>query len=304
MQEAAAFLRGERPEILHELEEAMNREAQAQRFEKAAALRDTLRRLRRAIHERALAPRPLAQKIEDTHAGLDLLATALNLPGPPRRIEAYDVSNIGGTLAVGSMVCAVDGLPRRGDYRLFRIRTTTRADDTAMMAEMIRRRFARLQRDGGERPDLVLVDGGAGQLAASRAELDRLGLTDLPAAGLAKRFEELHLPGRSANDPLKFPADSPALHILQRLRDEAHRFALSYHRRLRLKRIRESVLDDIPGIGEKRKSALIAHFGSLARLRRANAEAIAAVPGFDLALAQQIVAALGAASRTAGRRTW
>jgi excinuclease ABC subunit C len=292
-EEAAAFLRGERPEYLLELQQTMTKEAQAQHFERAAALRDTLVRLRQAIKQRALAARSFAMKVEDARAGLEELRTALNLAEPPRLIEAYDISNIGGTLAVGSLVCAVDGLPQRNRYRLFRIRTVEGSDDPAMLAEVIRRRFERLQRERGERPGLVLVDGGVAQLHAARAELDRLSLSAVPVAGLAKQFEELYDAGHGVDNPLRLPPDGAALKVLQRLRDEAHRFALTYHRRLRLKLIRESALDDIPGIGEKRKEALIAHFGSVARLRQASEADIAALPGIGPELARQIAEGLG-----------
>ena len=155
-----------------------------------------------------------------------------------------------------------------------------------MMAEVIRRRFERLQREGGHGPDLLVVDGGLSQLNAARGELMLLGITQVPVIGLAKRFEEIHVPGQST--PLRLPADSKALYVLQRIRDEAHRFALAYHRRLRARRLRESVMDDIPGMGEKRKMALLNHFGSVLRLQRASVEEIAAVPGVSQASAKTI----------------
>ncbi|MCX7008016.1 MAG: GIY-YIG nuclease family protein, partial [Kiritimatiellaeota bacterium] len=185
--EACAFLRGEKPEILKEIEDAMAKEAAAHKFEKAAALRDSLLLLRRAIKERALGTRTLAMKAEDAAIGVAELQQVLALAKPPHIIEAYDVSNIAGTLAVGSLVCAVEGVPHKQRYRRFRIRTVEGSDDPAMMAEMIRRRFARLIAERGERPDLVLVDGGLTQLRAARRELDGLGLRDLPVAGLAKK---------------------------------------------------------------------------------------------------------------------
>jgi excinuclease ABC subunit C len=303
--EACAFLRGEKPEILKEIEEAMAQQAAAHKFEKAAALRDSLLLLRRAIKERTLNLRSMAMKAEDAAAGVAELQKALGLPQPPRVIETYDISNIAGTLAVGSLVCAVDGLPQKQRYRRFRIRTVEGSDDPAMMAEMIRRRYARLIAERGERPDLVLVDGGLTQLRAARRELDGLGLRDLPVAGLAKKFEEIyyephqlstisHLP----SPIIHLPENSHGLHVLQRIRDEAHRFALDYHRALRRRKILESQLDDIEGIGSRRKEDLLKYFGSIARLRRATVEQIAAAPGVGLELAQKIHQVLGQPSVT------
>ncbi len=290
--EACAFLRGEKPELLKEIEEAMAQQAAAHKFEKAAALRDSLLLLRRAIKERALNLRSLAMKAEDAAAGVTEIQQALGLPQPPRVIETYDISNIAGTLAVGSLVCAVDGLPQKQRYRRFRIRTVAGSDDPAMMAELIRRRYARLLAERGERPDLVLVDGGLTQLRAARRELEGLGLRDLPVAGLAKKFEEVYFEGevtRLAPEPvIRLPENSHGLHVLQRIRDEAHRFALDYHRALRRRKILESQLDDIEGIGTRRKEDLLKHFGSLARLRRASVEQIAAAPGVGPELAQKI----------------
>ncbi|MFH0953786.1 MAG: excinuclease ABC subunit UvrC [Verrucomicrobiota bacterium] len=286
---ACAFLRGEHPEYLDEMRQAMEKEAQDLHFEKAAALRDTLLLLRRVVKERTRAKKTLAVKAEDARAGLGELQGVLGLAHPPRAIEAYDISNISGTHAVGSLVCAVDGLPQKSRYRMFRIRTVEGIDDPGMMAEVIRRRFSRLIEEGGAKPDLVLVDGGITQLRAARAELDKLALQDLPAAGLAKRFEEIYWKDAK---PLRLPFESNALKVLQIIRDEAHRFALTYHRSLRRKRIRESVLDDIQGIGEKRKQLLLKHFGSVARLRRASQKEIANAPGVGPAMAKTIKEAL------------
>ncbi len=282
---ACAFLRGERPEFLNELQQAMEREAGARNFEKAAALRDTLLLLRRAVKQRARASKTLKIRAEDARAGVTELRAALGLELPPRVIEAYDISNISGTHAVGSLVCAVDGLPHKNRYRLFRIRTVAGSDDPAMMAEVIRRRFGGSLAQELPRPDLVLVDGGITQLRAARTELDRLGLQDLAAAGLAKRFEEIYWKG---NAPPRLPLDSAALKVLQQIRDEAHRFALTYHRRLRMRRIRDSALDEVEGIGEKRKELLLSRFGSVDRLRRASEADIASVPGIGPAMARAV----------------
>lgn len=278
VREACAFLRGERPEILKEIRAAMEQESEKLNFEKAAALRDMLMLLHRITHERAKVRKTVTIRREEAEAGIRQLREALDLPQLPRVIETFDISNISGTYAVASMVCCVNGIPDKKRYRHFRIKTIEGPDDPGMMAETIRRRYSRLLNENAPLPDLVLVDGGITQVRAARAELDLLKLSCLRVAGLAKRFEELI--SDNAADPIRLPADSHALRVLQQIRDEAHRFAITYHRALRAKRIRESEIDDIPGIGEKRKQALLLHFGSVARLKRATMDDIAQVPGF------------------------
>ncbi len=292
--EACAFLRGERPDVLQELEAAMTREAEAQNFEKAAALRDTLLLLRSAIKQRARGAKSLQIESAEACEGLAELQTALALPEPPRVIECFDISNISGTHAVASMVVAVDGIPAPQRYRHFRIRTVESIDDPAMMAEVIRRRYTRVLAEQQPLPNLVLVDGGVTQLGAARRELAQLGLAAQPSAGLAKRFEELVVSEKMSDPPVRLPADSNGLKVVTRLRDEAHRFALTFHRGLRLRRIRESALDEVAGIGEKRKQILLKHFGSVARLRRATEEEIAAVPGVGPVMAKLIRSTLAA----------
>ncbi|MCX6992070.1 MAG: excinuclease ABC subunit UvrC [Kiritimatiellaeota bacterium] len=290
--EACAFLGGERPAVLKEMQTIMEAAAQALNFEKAAALRDTLHLLRMAVKQHAHIGRSAGQEADTGRAGIRSLGKTLGLSRPPRLIEAYDISNISGTLAVGSLVAAVEGIPKPARYRRFRIKTLQTADDARMLAEVIRRRFTRLKQEGAlapRPPDLVLVDGGLIQLRAAKAELADLGLSDIPVAGLAKRFEKIFFDRRI----LALTADSSALKVLQRLRDEAHRFALTYHRKLRERRIRESRLDDIPGIGATRKQALLRHFGSVARLTRAPESAIADFHGIGPALAHLIKQTLG-----------
>ncbi len=275
--EAIAFLRGERREPLKALRVEMEQAAAARDFERAAALRDTLLPLTAAVKERAIRAGGLPRPVMDVAAGLAVLRDVLRLPYAPHRIEAYDISSISGTYAVGAMVCAEDGVPQPNRYRRFRIRTVDGSNDPAMMAEMVSRRFERLRTEGGLPPDLVLIDGGPIQLRAVRLALDLGGWTAVPAASLAKRFEELY--SQEAAEPHRFAPDSPALRILQVLRDESHRFALDYHRRLRGQRIRESALDDIPGLGRDRKVALLKRFGSVRRLAQASEADLAAVPG-------------------------
>ena len=212
------------------------------------------------------------------------LQEVLDLPEPPLRIEAFDISTLQGTNTVSSMVVLEDGLPKRSDYRRFRIRTIQGQDDFAAMEETIRRRFraflAERNRNVAEQgrfsypPSLVLVDGGAGQLGRAVKVLDELEI-DIPAIGLAKRMEEVYLPGQP--EPVRIPRDAEALYLLQQVRDEAHRFAITYHRQLRSKSMIDSILDEVPGIGPKRKKDLLKVFGSLKKLREVEADSLAEV---------------------------
>jgi excinuclease ABC subunit C len=235
-----------------------------------------------------------------TLAALEELAAALDVPGAPFRIECYDISTFQGSESVGSMVVFEDGKPRTGEYRRFRIRTVEGPNDVASHQEVLRRRFRATKsgEEGNEEerrwamPDLVIVDGGKPQVNAAKVVLDELGLHDLPLAGLAKEREELFLPGRS--DPVVLPATSSALYLVQRLRDEAHRFAITYHRTLRDRRTVRSAFDDLPGVGPKRKRELLKVFGSIKRVREAPVDQIASVPGISRALAERIKATLEA----------
>jgi excinuclease ABC subunit C len=235
-----------------------------------------------------------------TLGALEELADALGLPGLPGRIECYDVSNFQGSETVASMVVFEDGKPRTGEYRRFRVRTVEGPNDVASHREVLRRRF-RAARPGDEgsaeerrwaMPDLVLIDGGKPQVGAAKEVLDELGLHDVPLAGLAKEREELVLPNRA--DPVVLPTTSQALYLVQRIRDEAHRFAITYHRDLRRKASVRSKFDDLPGVGPRRRGALLRVFGSLKRVREAPVEQIAAVPGIGPAIAARIKASLEA----------
>ncbi|HEX5829097.1 MAG TPA: excinuclease ABC subunit UvrC [Candidatus Limnocylindrales bacterium] len=233
-----------------------------------------------------------------TLGALEELATALRLPGPPMRIECYDISNFQGAQSVGSMVVFEEGRPRTGEYRRFRIKSVEGPNDVASHQEVLRRRFhrAKVEEAGMEEerrwtmPDLVIIDGGKGQVAAAKEVLDELGLSDLPVVGLAKEREELFFPGDPV--PVILPATSQALFLVQRLRDEAHRFAITYHRNLRNKRTTKSAFDDLPGVGPRRKRELLKVFGSAKRVREAPVEQIAAVPTIGRALAVRIKAHL------------
>jgi len=228
-------------------------------------------------------------KPEVIRSGLRDLKNQLRLPKMPRRMECYDVSNIQGALAVASMIVLEKGWPKPAHYRRFRIKTVAGADDYAMIQETLRRRFKRgLTGEGtwGIIPDLVLIDGGRGQLNAALQVREELGLDSIPMASLAKEKEEVFIP--SDPGPVYIPKDSPALHILQRARDEAHRFAISYHQKLRRKGFIISALDGIPGIGPKRKKALLKKFGSVEAIKEASLEEISQTEGITLALAKKV----------------
>jgi excinuclease ABC subunit C len=314
--EACEFLEGQSQEMLKQIEVEMKRAAENLEFEKAAEMRNMLDDLRRTTRparrfERGSLPRSI-----DPNADLQSLADALRLPGPPGVMECFDISNISDTHIVASMVSFRNGVPDKSNYRRYRIKTVKGQDDFASMAEVVRRRYsrillenrtaapdvaefsqedpeesvARIQRAMPERlvrvPDLIIVDGGKGQLSSACKELQRLGLENVAIIGLAKEFEEIYRPARSL--PLQLPDDSGALQLLQRIRDEAHRFANGYHQLLMQKRIAESILDDCPGVSENRKQALLKAFGSVDRLRKASVAEIEQVDGISAKLAEGI----------------
>jgi len=333
---ACTFLDGQSKELLGQLEEEMRAAAAALDFERAAELRNMLDDLRKTTKPMARYTREMRHRL-GTHgainpiADLAALGESLGLHAPPRRMECFDISNISTTHIVASMVCFLDGRPANHLYRRFRIRTVEGQDDFASMAEVVRRRYARVLREAAvsasrvpdamgiadesieytpeisqERlrdavmrvghdpeapgvprlPDLIIVDGGRGQLGAACKELQRLGLFDQSIIGLAKEFEEIYRPGRPL--PLRLPHDSGALKLLQRIRDEAHRFANTYHQLLMKRRIAESVLDNCPGVSQARRKALLQRFGSVARMRKATVDQIASVDGVGPKLAEQI----------------
>jgi len=231
-------------------------------------------------------------------AALSELQDALGLSGWPRRIECFDISNTQGTNSVASMVVFEDAKPKKNDYRKFAIKTVEGANDFASMAEVVERRFKRLQSPDTTDaagwsvwPDLIIIDGGKGQLGAALEVLHRLNLENIPIVGLAKQNEELYLPGRK--DPVLLPRDAQALFLVQRVRDEAHRFALTFHRQKRSASGLKSQLDDVHGIGPKRKKKLITHFGSVKQLKLATLDEIAAVPGMSRQVAEHVKSALG-----------
>lgn len=250
-------------------------------------------------------------------AALQSIQDSLGLADAPLRIECVDVSHVQGTDVVGSLVVFEDGLPRKSDYRHFGIREAAgqgRSDDVACIAEVTRRRFLRHLRDQSDPdllsperksrrfaylPNLYVVDGGAPQVNAASAVIDELGVTDVAVIGLAKRLEEVWVP--SEPDPIIMPRNSEGLYLLQRVRDEAHRFAITYHRSKRSTRMTASALDSVPGLGEHRRKALVTHFGSIARLKEATVDEITAVPGIGVATATAVHDALRPDSSGAAR---
>jgi excinuclease ABC subunit C len=227
------------------------------------------------------------------------LKEKLDLGQIPRRIECFDISNIRGQEAVGAMTVFMDGFPDKSQYRKFKIKTVHQIDDYSMMAEMISRRFKRLVEPkveegkkpwANQQPDLVIIDGGRGHLNAALDQMHRDGIFGIPTVALAKKEELVFIPSRMR--PIKLARDSEALHILQHIRDQAHRFGITYHRKLRSRNITKSRLDEIPGVGEKRKRNLLAHFGSVDSIKRSGPEEIAQVAKISQKLANTIMQAL------------
>jgi excinuclease ABC subunit C len=289
------------------------------------ALQETV--ARNALQALALHKTKRASDLTTRNRALEEIQLALDLPSAPLRVECYDISNLQGTEVVASMVVFEDGLPRKSEYRRFVIKGVEGQNDVASMHEVITRRFKRLLDERVESgdftdtpdegdgpmlidpdtgrpkkfayvPGLVVVDGGPPQVAAAQRALDGLGIDDIPVVGLAKRLEEVWLPSRE--DPVILPRTSEGLYLLQRIRDEAHRFAITHHRSRRSKTMVESLLDDVPGLGEVRRKSLLRRFGSLKKLRAAGVEEIAEVPGIGIRTAEAIVDALG---RKDDRRT-
>ena len=311
--QACEFLEGHSREMIAVLEEEMRKAAEKMDFEKAAELRNMIEDLRSTTKPMRRFTRGSLPSAIDPMADVQALADALQLPRVPRVMECFDISNISTTHVVASMVCFRNGLPDKDNYRRYRVRTVEGQDDFASMAEVVRRRYSRILLEARETnpeaaefsqenpaetinhqpstafvrlPDLIIVDGGKGQLSAACRELQRLGLHDLPIIGLAKEHEEIFRPGRAL--PLQLPMDSGALRLLQRIRDEAHRFANAYHQLLMKKRIGESILDDCPGVSQNRKNLLLRKFGSVNRLRKATVEEIAATEGIGRKLAEDV----------------
>jgi excinuclease ABC subunit C len=292
------------------------------------ALQETV--ARNALQALGLHKTKRASDLTTRNRALEEIQLALGLGSAPLRIECFDISNLQGTEVVGSMVVFEDGLARKGEYRRFVVRGVEGQNDVASMHEVITRRFRRLLDERADMPDLlddadpddsvtgetgpmlvdpdtgkpkkfaytpglVVVDGGPPQVAAAQRALDELGIDDVPVCGLAKRLEEVWVPGEE--DPVILPRTSEGLYLLQRIRDEAHRFAITHHRSRRSKSMVESLLDDVPGLGEVRRKSLLRQFGSLKKLRAATVDEIAAVPGIGPRTAEAIKTALDRSDR-------
>jgi len=287
---ACAFLEGKSREWLETLRLEMMAAAGRQEFEKAAALRDVVLSLEKTVAKTRRFERldPTALSADD--ASLASLQAALALPRPPRVLECFDISHISGTFVVASMVRFADGRPDRDQYRRFRIKGFLGNDDFRAMEEVVGRRYRRLHTEGKPFPDLVVIDGGAGQVGAALKAFVALNLEPPPLIGLAKREETIVFP--DGRPPLDIPLDHPGLRLLQRLRDEAHRFANTYNADLRSRKIKESVLDDFAGLGPVRRAALWEHFPSLERMKAASAAELAEVPGLGPKMAADLHAFL------------
>ncbi len=318
LEQACELLRGKgKVERLKSLKVEMEQSAAKLDFERAARLRDVIVNL-----ERALSPtrqftrgRGVPTTVKPTE-DLAELGDWLSLSGPPAIMECFDISNISSTHIVASMVRFKNGLPDNQNYRQYRIRTVDGQDDFASMAEVVRRRYGRILQENMDAnpevaestqeshvetlrrlavegkspvtlPDLVIVDGGKGQLSVSVAELQRLGLSGLPICGLAKQREEIFFPGEA--EPVVIPHDRGALKLMQRIRDEAHRFANRYNELLLRKRVKESLLDDCPGVSPAKKKSLLKRFGSVARIKETTVDQIAELKGFSAKSAHEIL---------------
>ena len=318
VEQACEFLDGRSKDLVTALEEEMQHAAARLDFEKAAELRDMVEDFKKTlIPSRTFERGARARVIRsiDPMADVQELKELLHLERAPLVMECFDIANIGTAHCVASMVRFKNGVPDNSNYRRYRIKSVSGQNDFVSMAEVIRRRFSRILLEGRQAagddaefsqeapaeamqrlaanpkfvtlPDLVIVDGGKGQLGVAVTELQRLGLHSLPIIGLAKEHEEVYRPGES--HPIIIPHERGALKLLQRIRDEAHRWANGYHQLLLGRRVAESILDDCPGVSNARKAALLKAFGSVTRLRKASEEQIAAVPGISKTLARQVL---------------
>lgn len=323
--QACEFIAGHSKDLVRSIEEEMAEAAQNLDFERAAELRDMIENVKKTLRPtRQFKKRGVPGKAINPEADVKELQEYLQMDREPTVMECFDISNISSNHIVASMVRFRNGVSDNNNYRRYRIRTVKGQDDFASMAEVIRRRYSRILLEARERvgeevadatqenpldvmrrleielaeaetakkkpfvrlPDLVIVDGGKGQLSKAVQELNRLGLHDLPVIGLAKQHEEVFVPGES--EPIIIPHDKGALKLLQRIRDEAHRFANGYHQLLMKRRVEESILDDCPGISRARKERLLEKFGSVTRMRKTPASELAGVSGINEKLAEEI----------------
>ena len=286
-EEACSFLNGNRPHVITELVDEMKTASEKSDFEKAARLRDTIAALKEMTKRHFVRKAPEMRKV-DALKGIQELSEALRLKKIPRVIECVDISNLFGTHSVASLVVAIDGMPDKRYYRHFRIETVKGADDPRSMAEIVRRRYGPASSLAGKSPraDLFICDGGITQLRAARAAFKEIGITDIPTIGLAEKMEIIVTDDERGD--VMLPRDSQGLFVATRLRDEAHRFAITHHRSLRERTIRESALDEIPGIGPAKKIALLKEFRSTRGIGKAAISEIAATAGINEATAELV----------------
>lgn len=287
---ACAFLEGKSREWLESLRAEMAAAAEKQAYEKAAELRDLIVALEGTLARTRKFERDHPQLLRPDREALDSLQAALSLGAPPQHMECFDISHISGTYVVASMVHFTDGRPDKDHYRRFQIKSFIGNDDFRAMEEVVGRRYRRLAEEGKLLPDLVVIDGGRGQIAAALKAFIAIGVEPPALIGLAKKHETIIFPDQ--RPPLNLSLTHPGLQLLQRLRDEAHRFANTYNADLRSRKIRESILDDFAGLGPVRRAALLAHFGSIDRLRAASADRLQEVEGIGPKLAAELHAFL------------
>ncbi|MBO94437.1 MAG: excinuclease ABC subunit C [Opitutales bacterium] len=286
VEQACEFLDGKAREWLRELEEEMVACAERREFEWAAELRDLTAALRETISPTRKFSRDALKAPEDSGEALEGLRTALELVAPPRIIECFDVSHVSGTFVVGSMVRFRDGLPDKANYRRYKIRSFVGNDDFRAMEEVVGRRYRRLSKEGHSLPDLVVVDGGKGQVGFALRAFLASSIEPPPLIGLAKKEERIEFP--DDRKPVVLSRRDPALRLLQRLRDESHRFANHFNAEWRSRKIRESALDDFPGLGPVRKGLLLSHFGTYRKLQKASEEELLTVKGIGPVLSKEL----------------
>jgi excinuclease ABC subunit C len=290
VRDACGFLDGKSREWLKLLRDEMAGAAARQEFEKAASLRDVVFALERTLAKTRRFERTDPTVVSAAETALRMLGEAIALPSPPRTMECFDISHISGTYVVASMVRFAGGRPDKDHYRRFQIKSFVGNDDFRAMEEVVGRRYRRLRDEGRPFPDLVVIDGGQGQVASALKAFLALDLTPPPLIGLAKKAETIIFP--DGRPPLNLPIAHPGLQLLQRLRDEAHRFANTYNADLRSRKIRESLLEEMEGLGPVRRAALWGKLSSLDRLQSATVDDIQEVPGFGPVLAAELHAFL------------
>lgn len=290
---ACSFLDGKAKEWLAELKVEMKAAAEERAYEKAASLRDMITALERTASRTRKFERNLLGTVP-TGKILERLQNELGLHAKPSRMECFDISHISGSFCVASMVAFQDGRPNRRNYRRFKIKSFIGNDDFRAMEEVVGRRYRRLHEEGKPFPDLIVIDGGAGQVTSALKAFLGQGIDPPPIIGLAKKNETIIF--SDGREPLNLKHHDPALRVLQHIRDEAHHFANSFNAELRSKRLRESILDDFKGLGTKRKQQLLIHFGSIEKLRAASMEQLIELEGIGQLTAERLVEFLSGSS--------